>query len=127
MIYVASLYSNGTGNLDPTRAQEVLDVRYNYTMKVVHEMLTDGKFPYSPIVHCHEMSNQYMLPKDYGFWKAVDRNAIGHCSSMVVLKMTDELGCWNKSVGMTDEIAYAKSLGKDIAYFNCNDYEGVNL
>jgi len=124
MIYVCSLYSNGISKLDPREQESVLDERVDYTMKRVHEWLLEGKYVYSPILHCHEISRKYGLPKEYAFWQAIDRNAIDHCSEVYVLKMSDRFnGCWTKSVGIQDEITYAESIGKKVTYFDCEDYK----
>ena len=101
----------------------LLEKRVAYTQKLVYELLMDGKFPYSPILHCHELSKKYDLPGEYKFWKDNDRNAIEHCSEVYVLMMVDDYGSWEKSTGITDEIYYAERLGKKITYLNCDDYE----
>ena len=123
MIYVCSLYSNGISKLDPREQESVLDERVHYTMKRVHKWLLEGKFPYSPILHCHEISREYSLPKEYAFWQAIDRNAIDHCSEVYVLKMKDCYGNWTISTGIQDEITYAESIGKKVTYFDCVDYD----
>lgn len=123
MIYICSLYSNGIGNLSLEEQKTLLQKRVDYTAKCVYNFLLEGKFPYSPILHCHEMSFKYNLPKDYDFWQSIDRNAIGHCSEVYVLKMCDSFGNWEDSKGITDEINYANNIGKKITYFDCEDYE----
>jgi len=123
MIYVCSLYSNGISKLDPCEQESVLDERVDYTMKRVHEWLLEGKYVYSPILHCHEISRKYGLPKEYDFWKAIDRNAIDHCSEVYVLKMKDCQGDWTLSTGIQDEIIHAEGVGKKVTYFDCEDYD----
>lgn len=121
MIYLASLYSNGADTgcaLD----SGIREQRYQYTMKRLYELMMGGMFVFSPIVHCHEMSKKYDLPKDYTFWQENDRHFISNCDRVVVLKMSDEYGNWEKSKGIQDEIAYAKSSGVPVHYFTCYDY-----
>lgn len=120
MIYVCSLYSNGMN--DCPIPYILLERRVKYTMSRVHNFLKEGKFPYSPILHTHEMSKTYELPKEYSFWQKIDRNAIDHCSEVYVLMMKDGYGNWEKSVGITDEISYAKKIGKKITYIECTKY-----
>ena len=121
MYYIASLYSLNakTNSFRDTMTRQV---RYEYVMKRVAKMLKDGEHVYSPIVHCHQMSIEYNLPKDYSFWKAQDRHMIDLCEKVVVLKMNGVKGGWGESVGITDEINYAISKDKEIIYLECEDY-----
>lgn len=121
MIYICSLYSNGLQNCPMPRI--LLEKRVAYTQKRVYELLMEGKFPYSPILHCHELSKKYDLPSEYKFWQDIDRNAIEHCSEVYVLMIGDLWGNWRLSTGITDEVKYAEWLGKKITYLNCDDYE----
>ena len=123
MIYVCSLYSNGIGSLPLPEQKLLLQKRVDYTMKRVYHMLMEGGYPYSPIIHCHDMSFKYDLPKDYDFWQNIDRNAIEHCSEVYVLKMEDEFGNWRDSKGISDEVSFAESIGKKVTYFECEDYK----
>ena len=120
MIYVCSLYSNGMSDCPlPT---VLIEKRVAYTEKRVYEFLMEGKYPFSPILHCHKLSLNYDLPKSYPFWQKLDRNYIDHCSEVYVLMMRDDYGDWEKSVGISDEIFYAKKIGKKITYIKCEDY-----
>ena len=121
MIYIASLYSNGL-DMENTEHLEVLDQRVKYTMKRVCDFMFGGEYPYSPILHCHSMSKEFSLPKVYEYWQETDRNAISHCDKVYVLMMKDDLGKWEDSIGITDEIYYASSIGKEIVFFKCDDY-----
>lgn len=121
MIYLCSLYSNGLGSCE--FPQQILEDRVDYTMKRVFHLISSGKYIYSPILHCHELSKRYPLPKGYEYWKSIDRNAINHCSEVYVLKMSDKFGNWKDSTGITDEVRYALSIGKRVTYLECEDYE----
>ncbi|QXN60183.1 hypothetical protein KUA24_116 [Vibrio phage HNL01] len=126
MIYLASLYSNGASS-DSLQHQQVRQQRYEYTLKRLTRMLCDGSLVYSPIAHCHEASNLYGLPKEYEFWQRIDRHMIDLAEEVRVLTMEDDFGHWVTSAGVTDEITYAKSLGKEVVYCTCDDYklEGI--
>lgn len=121
MNYIASLYSNGVDFDNPIHLH-ILEKRVKYTMKRVCELMEVGYFPYSPILHCHHMSKEFDLPQEYSFWKECDRNAISHCDKVFVLMMSDSVGDWESSVGITDEIAYANEIGKEVIYLECEDY-----
>lgn len=121
MKYICSLYSLDakTNSFKDTVTRQH---RYEYAMKRTAMMLKNKENVYSPIVHCHEMSVKYQLPKDYSFWKSQDRHMIDKCDEVVVLKMNGVSGGWRESVGITDEINYAIKLGKPITYLECEDY-----
>lgn len=118
MIYVASVYSlNAKGTT--FEDMKIRDRRYRYVMKKTHDLATTGNFPYSPIVSFHEMSLEYEMPKEYKFYRDFDRHMISKSEMMIVLRMDG----WEESEGITDEIAYAKSIGVPIVYFKCLDYK----
>lgn len=121
MIYLASLYSNGV-NSDSTVDTVVRQLRYEYTSKRLVEFMNSGEFVFSPIVHCHEISTKYRLPKTYEFWKNNDRHFISRSDKVYVLMMKDKHGSWKKSEGITDEINFAKSIGVQVEYIDCEDY-----
>lgn len=122
MIYLCSLYSNGIHGLPEQQVKEVVEKRVDYTMRRVKGLLLREGCVFSPILHCHEMAKRYDLPKEYDFWKRIDRAFIDCCSEVMVLTMKDEAGSWKESVGVQDEIAYATSLGKPVHYLKCDDY-----
>ena len=117
MKYICSVYSLNakTNSFQDTLTRQH---RYEYTMKRVAQMLKKGVFVYSPIVYTHEISCKYTLPTEYEFWEKSCRHSIDICDSLVVLKMQG----WEDSIGITDEIKYAKEVGKEITYLECEDY-----
>lgn len=122
MIYLASLYSNGAST-DSDLHKEVRQLRYEYTLKRLAEFMLEGNFVFSPIVHCHEAANKYGLPKDYEFYKNNDRHFVGLSEEVWVLMMEDDLGSWEFSHGMQDEIKYALDNNIPVKYIHCGDYK----
>lgn len=111
MIYLCSVYSLDAKTDD--HAHESLRYeRYLFAMQKTAEYLQQGHIVFSPITHCHVMANMYHLPKDYKFWQHMDRGMIDASDEVWVLKMDG----WERSEGITDEIAYAESLGKPVKY-----------
>lgn len=108
MIYLASVYSL---NAD----KELMQKRFEYVEKYV---ATSEEHLYSPIVYSHAFGLKYELPKEYKFWKQRDRNSLQRCDALYVLMMPG----WEDSIGVTDEIAYAKSINKPIKMIVCEDY-----
>lgn len=122
MIYIASMYSLGI-DFDNPEHLHVLEKRVDYTMKKVHELMLNGDYPCSPILACHEMAKKYDMPRSYDYWMYKDRDMISRCTHLIALKMKDRLGDWIDSVGMTDEIAYAKELGMRVVYLDYEEYD----
>lgn len=123
MIYIASLYSNGLGKLDcPYQKKALLQKRVDYTRKRVHEFLIQGYRVFSPISHCYEIANEYGLPQEYEWWQEQDRHFVGLSDEVWVLSMEDTYGGFTQSIGMQDEIEYAKELGIPVKFIKCEDY-----
>jgi predicted acyl esterase len=95
--YLASPYSSP----DP----EVRHKRYLEVMDCLAWMLNRRMWTYSPIVHCHDMAVKHKMPTDNEFWKDYNRVMIDGSVGVAVLK----IGGWEKSVGIRDEMDYAKS------------------
>lgn len=93
-IYVASPYTSP----DP----EVVHDRYLGVMYYTMELLRLRKWAYSPIVHCHEMSRIHMLPTDAMYWMDYNYAMLAAARELHVLCLPG----WNKSVGVTGEIAF---------------------
>ena len=117
MHYIASLYSLQAKS-NSFKDTVTRKCRYDYTMKRTATLLKQGEMVYSPIVHCHQMSVEYSLPKQYKFWQTIDRHMIALSEGVIVLMMKG----WEDSEGMGDEIKYAESLGKEVRYLECEDY-----
>lgn len=117
MIYISSVYSAHatTDSLvdSLTRAK-----RYMFTMQKVAELMKEGLIAVSPIVHCHELACAYDLPKTHEFWMNYNEGLMRSCDKVIVLMMP----FWKESKGVTHEIEYATSLGKEILYIDCGDF-----
>jgi hypothetical protein len=108
MIYLCSTYS--VGNASKALREE----RYHLAMAFVASRIDEAIF--SPIVHSHPMGLIYDLPPEYDFWKKIDRKFIDHCEKVYVLMLEG----WLRSKGIADETDYAKSIGKEVIYFNAD-------
>lgn len=104
MIYLASRYSD--------HSIEVMHNRFLTTQRVVAAMLMRKEFVYSPIVHCHELSVAYVLPRDFQFWQQYDFDMLRRADRLVVLnEFNVEL-----SIGVTAEVKFARSFNLPIVY-----------
>ena len=106
-IYVASPYSHAD--------KEVMIKRYEQVRAYVADCLNKGDIVYSPINDNHPIAFHHDLPTDWQFWKKVDTAFIRGASALRVLKLDG----WDKSVGVTAEVEYAKELGLEVEYVEC--------
>lgn len=104
MIYLASPHNHD----DPA----IRDWRYEMAMECTARLLNEGKFVYSPIVHCHAMAIKHELPHGFDFWKAFDLHMIDLAEAVYVLQIDG----WFESRGVTAEIEYAQGKGIPIVY-----------
>lgn len=104
--YLASPYTDP----DPL----IREMRYIRTAEVVTVLLRCGIWVYSPIVHCHHLSQVWGLPHDAAFWAAYDRAMIVASKGICVLRLEG----WAKSAGVKGEIQLAIELGKRITYMS---------
>lgn len=111
MIYLASVYSLNA-KTDSAEHVALREERYQTVMKKVGELMAQNVHVFSPILHCHVLSNTYQLPKDFDYWKQLDEDYISRSSALWVLKMDG----WEESHGISEEIKFAKSIGLPIEY-----------
>lgn len=103
-IYIASPYSHAEPDVRQDRYIEAM----RYTAQLVH----DGRFPFSPILHCHELAQRHEIPTDFGFWKHFDAAMLIPAKELHVLQLEG----WDRSAGIHAEIELAKMLQKPIRY-----------
>lgn len=104
MIYLATPYS------DPDK--NVQEKRFEQACKVAGELMRRGVNVFSPIAHTHPIAQHCELPTGWEFWEQYDRQHIGLCSEVLVVKMAG----WEQSKGVQAEIKIAKSLGIPINF-----------
>ena len=110
MIYLASPYS------DPN--PDVVEQRYLNTMKCLAELIRQGKFVWSPIVHCHPMAHTHNLPKDAKYWSRFSIDFLRRADGIYVLKLPG----WKDSLGVQEEIKFADSIFLPATYLLPEDY-----
>ena len=110
LYYLASPYSHE----NPV----VRQIRYEVTIYVASKLTKEGYSLIEPIAMCHDQSGKYGLPTGYAYWKGRDRNLIARCDGILILTLPG----WDVSVGVQDELAYAKELKKDVILINYKEY-----
>lgn len=104
LYYLASPYSHKDPSVKKMRAEAVTESAV--------ALLRHGVFVFAPISY-NEPWEKYSLPSDWGFWEVFDKTFVERCDGGVIVLMLDG---WDKSVGVTAEIEYARSLGLPV-YF----------
>lgn len=94
------------------------DIRHMEVQAIATKLMEDGYILHEPIASCHWKQEHFQLPADYSYWKRRDRTLIEHSDGVIVAMMPG----WNKSTGVTDEIAHAKSLGKEVWYLEVGEH-----
>lgn len=108
MIYLASPYTDK----DPL----VMKWRFEKACVAAARLMERGEVVFSPIAHSHPIA-QHMKPgMDVAgdFWQAQDAPYVEACSRIVVLKLPG----WEKSNGVTHEIARFKERGISTEYMD---------
>lgn len=103
--YLASPYSHDSNFIKELRYQAIACVAARL-IKDHHLILLE------PIASCHQKSGLYDMPTGYEYWKTRDRKMIELSDGIIVCMLPG----WKESEGVTDEIEYAESLGKDLIY-----------
>lgn len=80
--------------------------------QVASYLIKLGYMLIEPIGMSHHKAEKYNshIKSGYEFWKTRDRKFVSLSDAVIVVNMWD----WDKSVGVKDEIEYAKSLGKKV-------------
>lgn len=102
--YLASPYSS-----DDAYTREL---RYLQTLHFATDLINRGYTLIEPIAMSHQHAQRFSLPTGYSFWKKRDRLLLSRCHGVIVYCLPG----WDISVGVSDEIAYAKELGLPVYY-----------
>ena len=105
--YLASPYSHEDKDVMHDRAVAV--------DKLAQELILMGYNLFEPITMCHQKHlRDAPLPTGYEYWKERDREFVSR-SDGVIVSMIDG---WDTSIGVADEVSFAKSLGLPVYYIN---------
>jgi len=98
-IYLASPYTHD----DPA----IMEERY-LAVCLKASQLAKEYHVYSPIIHWHPVAKLHGLPRDWEFWKKMNRADIEMRDEVHVLKLEG----WSISIGIGSEILIAKEFNK---------------
>lgn len=103
LYYLASPYTHTDPAIKKLRAEAVTESAV--------DLLKHGVFVFAPISY-NEPWEKYNLPGDWNFWSEFDKTFVSRCDGVIVLMLDG----WDKSVGVTAEIDFAKNIGLPVYY-----------
>ncbi len=109
MTYLATPYSH------PDHA--VMEQRFHDACLVAGALMRTGEVIFCPIAHTHPIAVRCELPRGFDYWEKYDREILGRCTKLVVVKMDG----WQDSKGIAGEIAIATELGLPIHYIETGE------
>jgi hypothetical protein len=92
---------------------EVREIRFRIANEVAGRLMLEGYVVFSPISHSHPIEETCGINGDYTFWLLQDKHFIDWCDKLIVVTIYG----WKKSIGVTEEIRYAESIGKEVEYY----------
>jgi len=85
----------------------VMDFRAKISDMICADLMNKGRLIYAPISSCHHIAKKYGLPRDWKFWRRLDREFIKICGKIVIITLDG----WRESTGIKAEIRLAKKYG----------------
>lgn len=84
--------------------------RHDEAQRLASKLIEQGYLLVEPIASCHYKNDKLGLKAEYDYWQRRDRRLVERCDGVIVLGMDG----WKESVGVTDEVKYAKELGREV-------------
>jgi hypothetical protein len=106
LIYVACPY----GHPD----KEIVEHRMSVVTEYLAKLSYEGKIAFSPLLMHYCLDKKFALPKDYEFWRLHSLTLLSKSDILHVLGLPG----WNQSVGVLNEIEFAKKNSLPIDYIN---------
>jgi hypothetical protein len=106
LIYVASPYSHPEEHIRSLRFMQVL--RYTNTL------LARGKPAFSPIVYGHNFARYVGASTSHNAWLEFNHHMMELSRELHVVMLKG----WDNSEGVTEELAYAKTLSLPVTYIS---------
>ncbi len=110
--YLASPYSHPEEHIRDRRVVDVIDA----SVVFMHQSIV--VFP--PIALNGPWTKTHQVRGDWEFWEKYDKLYIDRCDGGLIVLMLDG---WDKSIGVTAEIKYAKETNKEIYYVTMETLE----
>lgn len=94
------------------------EISFRLTNLVAGKLLDWGSVPISPISHSHPIEEHCEKTWDWDVWQKVDYALLDFCDEILVVNFSDK--AIEESVGVQDEIEYAKKNKKTIRELKVN-------
>ena len=106
LYYIACPYSH--------KNKAVMTQRYYDQRYASWRLMGAGYHLIQPVEMCHHITRRYHMPSGYAYWKERDRLLLSRCDGIIVVMMDGYM----QSVGVQDEVAYARFLHMPVYYFD---------
>ena len=104
-VYLSSPYTGADA--------ETMQRRYDAACLFTAMHMRAGVLLFSPIVHCHELSINYSLPKNFAFWRKWCLGMLSPASELWLLRLDG----WEDSKGCREEMDFwTQQLGKHVVF-----------
>jgi len=110
-IYLACPYTHD----DP----DVILQRFYRVNKAAGVLMDRGYVVFSPITHSHTIEVAMERVKPWDYWRIQDFELLRRSDALFVLMLDG----WRESVGVSDEINYARELNLPITYIDPKDLD----
>jgi hypothetical protein len=104
IVFISSPYSHPD--------DKVRESNFKIVSKLAADLNSKGIVAVSPITYGHTLLNFKAMPTDWKFWKEFCLTFLEKSSELIVYKMPG----WENSIGMKEEIEFAKKLNIPIRY-----------
>ena len=88
---------------------------FDIANRVAAKLILEGYIVLSPISMSHPIAKLGVLDGKWDTWKTIDMEFIKWCDEVVVIEF-NERGVL-ESVGVQDEISFAKEIGKEVSFY----------
>ena len=91
------------------------EMSFNMANKIAAELISKGYIVFSPISMSHPIARTGAMEGNWEVWKRIDLQFIDWCDEVVVINFDEE--AVKNSVGVQDELKYARENGKEISNY----------
>jgi hypothetical protein len=112
--YLANPYSHKDHEVKLQRAYDSTEAAVRLLNADIHV--------FAPIPYNYHWE-KFFIPGDWIFWEQFDKNFLDRCDGLIVLMLDG----WDKSIGVTAEIKYAKKLKMPICYVTLEEVKSGDV
>lgn len=112
--YLASPYTHKEKKIKLQRAYDATEASVRLLNRNIHV--------FAPIPYNYHWE-KFFVPGDWVFWEEFDKNFLRRCDGLIVLMLDG----WDKSIGVTAEIKYAKKISLPICYVTLDEVKSGDL